>query len=144
MRLPMSFTNIKTFELWRSFMPRRKEIQHIVGTELYSAEVYEPGFFDRFNPAATFDKWAAVEVSDWNNIPEGMETLTFEGLYAVFLHRGPASAAEKTYRYIFTEWLPQSEFILDDRPHFAVMGAQYKKDDPDSEEEIWMPVKAKI
>ena len=58
-----------------------------------------------------------------------------------FLHRGPASEGMKTYQYIFQTWLPVSGYRLDDRPHFAVMGEKYKKEDPDSEEEIWVPVK---
>src|ERR1035437_3608741 len=83
-RLIMSFTKNRTFELWRSFMPRRKEIQNSVGTELYSIEVYPPLFYDNFNPDAEFEKWAAVEVSDFHTIPGEMNALTSpEGLYAV-------------------------------------------------------------
>jgi len=125
-------------------MPRRREIKNTVGLELYSIEVYKPFYFDNFNPAAEFDKWAAVEVTDFNSIPEEMETLTMPiGLYAVFIHKGPASAGPETYRYILGTWLPNSDFILDTRPHFAVMGEKYKNEDPDSEEEFWIPIKRK-
>jgi AraC family transcriptional regulator len=143
-RARMSFTNNKTFELWRSFMPRRKEIGNNVGAELYSVEVYDPSFFDQFDAGAEFEKWAVVEVTDFNTVPAGMETLVFPtGLYAVFLHKGPASEGAKTYRYIFATWLPGSDYVVDARPHFAVMGEKYKKDDPASEEEIWIPVRRK-
>jgi AraC family transcriptional regulator len=30
---------------------------------------------------------------------------------------------------------------LDQRPHVEVMGEKYKNNDPDSEEEIWIPIK---
>lgn len=141
----MSFADNYTFELWSSFMPRRKEITHVIGTELYSIEVYDnPFFFEYFNPTNEFEKWAAVEVSDLNNVPKGMTTLKApEGRYAVFLHKGLASDGPATYNYIFRTWLPESIYALDDRPHFAVMGAKYKHDDPDSEEEIWIPIKQK-
>jgi AraC family transcriptional regulator len=143
-RMRMSFSGNKTFELWRSFMPRRKEIQNRIGTELYSAEVYPPQFFDRFDPEAEFEKWASVEVEDFDRVPDDMETLVFpSGLYAVFLHKGPASEGTRTYQYIFSTWLPHSAYQTDDRPHFAVMGEKYTNDDPDSEEEIWIPVKLK-
>jgi AraC family transcriptional regulator len=66
-----------------------------------------------------------------------------EGLYAVFLHRGPATTGPKTFEYIFQTWLPASEYFLDHRPHFEILGTNYKNDDPDSEEEIWIPVKPK-
>ena len=140
-RLTMSFADNLTRELWQSFMPVRGEIANVVGTELYSMEVYPPGFFEAFDPNIKFEKWAAVEVTSFDNLPEGLETLTAPaGLYAVFLHRGPASEAIITYTYIFQTWLPASEYRLDNRPHFAVMGEKYKNEEPDSEEEIWIPV----
>ncbi len=115
-----------------------------MGIELYSVEIYDPLYFADFNPHKVFDKWAAVEVSDFSSVPDGMETMTLPaGLYAVFLYKGPASAASQTYRSIFGAWLPNSDFLLDNRPHLAVMGAKYKNEDPGSEEELWIPVKQK-
>lgn len=140
--IEMSFTENKTFQLWSSFMPRRKEIKNVTDANLYSLEVFSENHFDHFDANKTFQKWAAVEVSDFDNIPEEMETLVIPtGLYAVFLHKGPATEAQKTYHFIFAEWLPNSEYMVDNRPHFAIMDERYKKDDPDSEEEVWIPVK---
>jgi AraC family transcriptional regulator len=140
----MSLSCNKTGELWLSFMPERKEIKNNIGTELYSIEIYPPFYFTKFNPDTEFEKWAAMEVTDFQTIPDEMENITLpEGLYAVFIHKGPASSGPKTYQYIFGTWLPASEFILENRPHFAVMGQKYKKDDPDSEEEVWIPVRPK-
>jgi AraC family transcriptional regulator len=141
-RIKMSFSDNKTRELWSSFMPRRREIKNNIGSELYSIEVYEPLYFNNFNPEKEFDKWAAVEVIDFETVPDDMETLTSPGgLYAVFKHKGSADKASETYRYIFGTWLPASDFLLDVRPHFAVMGEKYKNDETDSEEEVWIPVK---
>lgn len=138
----MSFAENRTRELWQSFMPRRKEITNVVNTYLYSVEQYDPHFFDSFNPATEYVKWAAVEVSDADHVPGNMEVLVVPpGLYAVFIHQGTASKAVETYGFIFRTWLPSSSYMVDDRPHFALMGDKYKNDDPDSEEEIWIPVK---
>jgi AraC family transcriptional regulator len=138
----MSFIENKTFQLWNSFMPKRKEIKNTVDANLYSPEVFPEGYFDNFDANRTFQKWAAVEVKDFGSIPDEMETLLIPtGLYAVFLHKGLATEGHKTYHAIFAEWLPNSEYTVDDRPHFAVMDERYKKDDPDSEEEIWIPIK---
>ena len=140
----MSFAENKTFELWRDFMPERKYISKSIGRDLYSVEIYDSLFFAPFQPGKEFEKWAAVEVTDQENLPPNMEALTLPGgLYAVFLYKGAASEAFHTYRYIFESWLPSSAYALDDRPHFALMGANYKKDHPSSEEEIWIPVKPK-
>jgi len=138
----MSFIENKTFQLWSSFMPERKEIKNEIGSNLFSLEVFPEGYFDNFDAARPFRKWAAVEVKNCDAIPSEMESLIIPtGLYAVFIHKGPASEGHKTYHFIFTEWLPNSEYTVDDRPHFAVMDDKYKKDDPDSEEEIWIPIK---
>jgi AraC family transcriptional regulator len=142
-KLTMSFANNKTRELWQSFMPRRHEIQNTIGSELYSVEIYKPQFFDSFDPGAEFEKWAAVAVPDFEKGPDGMETIVVpEGLYAVFIYKGPASAAGPTYQHIYGTWLPNSEYSLDGRPHLAIMGGKYKGEDPESEEELWIPIKA--
>lgn len=142
-KLTMSLAADITSELWRNFMPRRKEIMNSIGPDLYSLQVYDSAYFAAFNPESNFEKWAAVEVSDFNQVPEGMEALILPGgLYAVFLHRG-ASTDTSTYQYIFTNWLPNSNYELDNRPHFEFLGAKYKNNDPDSEEEIWVPVRVK-
>ncbi len=141
--LTMSFANNKTGDLWRSFMPMRKEIKNSISTDLYSLQLYSPDFFIHFNPEATFEKWAAVEVSDFAHIPDEMEAFRLTGgVYAVFLHKG-SSTDTSTFQYIFRTWLPNSEYMLDDRPHFELLGAKYKNADPDSEEEFWVPVRLK-
>jgi len=139
----MSLTANKTGELWQSFMTERKNIQNAVGTELYSIQVYDDlDYFKRFNPNTTFTKWAATEVANSNNIPIGFSTLFIpQGLYAVFLHKGLASDFPKTANYIYGKWIPNSDYDLDNRPHFEVLGDAYKNNDPASEEEVWIPIK---
>ncbi|KFC61108.1 transcription activator effector binding protein [Flavobacterium gilvum] len=135
----MSLTNNKTHELWRSFMPKRSEILNPVSTDLFSVQIYEPSYFEAFNPNATFEKWATLEVSDFNNIPSKMESFTLPGgLYAVFELKGHDTVI---FDYIFRTWIPNSEYVLDKRPHFEILGEKYKLNDPDSEEEIWIPIK---
>lgn len=143
-RLKMSFANNRTGELWRSFMPMRKKVSDTVGTELYSMQIYRPGFFEPFDPQAEFEKWAAIEVGNIDNIPEDLEVITLpQGIYAVFLYKGAASQGASAYQYIFSTWLPNSPYTLDSRPHFEILGEKYKNEDPDSEEEIWIPIKLK-
>ncbi|QLG45345.1 GyrI-like domain-containing protein [Costertonia aggregata] len=142
--LRMSLTNNKTRELWQNFMPLRKRIQNTVGINLYSLQVYDDSYFSTFNPNTEFTKWAAVEVSNYGSSSEGLEKFTLDsGLYAIFHHKGPANGFQETVRYIFGRWLPNSDYLLDDRPHFELLGANYKNNDPDSEEEIWIPIKSK-
>ncbi|MBK0369060.1 GyrI-like domain-containing protein [Flavobacterium agrisoli] len=138
----MTFSDHNPFELWRNFMPIKATISNAINTDLYSVEVYPEDFFQNYSPNHPFEKWAAVAVTDLGTVPESMETITIpSSLYAVFTHIGPQAAAVKTYNWIFSEWLPQSSYELDHRPHFAIMGEKYKKDQPDSEEEIWIPIR---
>ncbi len=104
---------------------------------------FDSGYFENFNPHAEFEKWAVVEVVDFNHVPEGMETKVLPaGLYAVFHYKGSSNDGS-VFQYIFGVWLPASQYALDSRPHFEVLGEKYKNGDPDSEEEIWIPIKPK-
>ena len=144
-RLKMSLDENRTFELWKSFMPRRKEIKNNLTNDLISLQVYNNFSNENdFDSSWAFEKWAAIEVADFDSVPDGLETyLLDEGLYAVFLHKGAASTGATTFQYIFGTWLPNSAYALDKRAHFEVLGEKYKNDDPNSEEEIWIPIRAK-
>lgn len=76
-------------------------------------------------------------------MPSGMETFVLpKGLYAVFKYKG-VHTDHSIFQYIFQTCLPGSGYVLDNRPHFEVLGDQYKNSDPASEEEIWIPIKLK-
>lgn len=137
----MSLVNNKTAALWQQLMPRMNEIDNKCSTDKISLQCYPEGYFQDFNPQVVFKKWATVEVKDFTTVPSGMDTLILPaGQYAVFDYKG-SSADPSIFRYIFSTWLPQSGYQIDDRPHFEVLGEKYKNNDPESEEEIWIPIK---
>jgi len=141
MHLTMSLIDNKTFKLWSTFMPRRKEITNNYTNDLFSMQIYSHSYFAEFKPTTEFEKWATIEVTDFNAVPEGMETIVLEGgLYAVFDHKGQDTSI---FEYIYGNWVPNSNYIIDDRPHFELLGEKYKNGDPNSEEEIWIPIRAK-
>ena len=77
------------------------------------------------------------------HVPAEMETLVLQrGLYAVFDYTG-LNTDHSIFQYILGTWLPQSDYVLDNRPHFEVLGEKYKYNDPTSEEEIWKTIKMK-
>ena len=134
----MSYAKNKTADLWRSFMPRLKEIGPRDSNDLYSLQVYPPGF--DFSPHTEFVKWALAPVAGLGVPPEGMELFTIPGgLYAVFHYRGRAGDPA-IYQYIFSKWLPRSCYSLDNRPHFEILGEKFDPFSIHSEEEIWIPV----
>ncbi len=141
MRLEMSMVDNKTGDLFRKFMPRRKEIISTVSDGTYALQQYD---FKLFSPQTIFEKWACVEVNDFSNIPDEMETFTLKsGIYSVFIHKGTTKDFIKTMQYIVEEWLPKSDYEVDNsRPHFEYLGNKYLgPNNPDSEEEVWIPIR---
>lgn len=143
-RITISYADYKIGELWGSFMPRKKEITNKLNNELVALTIYSSTHFTNFSPTNTFEKWAAVEVSNVDQVPPDMEITTLPaGLYAIFLYKGSVTGIAEFYQNIFTKWLPTAGFDVDQRPHVEIMGEKYKNNDPSSEEEIWIPVKEK-
>ncbi|MEW7280919.1 GyrI-like domain-containing protein [Aquimarina sp. 2201CG1-2-11] len=142
-RLKMSVANNRTQELWGGFVPKIKKIINRLNDDKISMQVYDPMYYQNFNPNTIFEKWAVVEVADLENVPKELESfILISGEYAVFDYKGAGNDPGIFY-YIFTKWLPNSEYELDNRPHFEILGEKYKNNHPDSEEQIWIPVKKK-
>jgi len=144
MRLKMSFEEISTSttKLWQNFMPNRNKIVHKVNSDLLSVQIYDSSLkFVDFTSKTVFEKWAVVEVENFNQILKEMETLIIpKGKYAVFIHRGLPNTFHKTTSYIFGEWLPNSIYELDNRPHFEIMEVDYNPKDSNAEETVWIPI----
>jgi len=138
--LTMSLANNKTGQLWKQFGPQIKNISNSVSTATISMQVYDADYYKNFSPVKEFTKWAAVEVENFDEIPVGLSSFVLEGgLYAVFDYKG-SSADPSIFHYIFQEWLPKSDYVIDNRPHFEVLGEKYANNDVESEEEIWIPI----
>ncbi|MFN5219283.1 MAG: GyrI-like domain-containing protein [Sphingomonadales bacterium] len=126
-------------ELWGKLRRQQKQRFTVDPDYFYSVNVYPANYFENFNPSTTFVKHALV--SSEYAIKSDLSWNTFEmpgGLYAVFTHRGPDISI---FQYIYTQWLPGSGYILDDRPHFEKMPASYIPGHPESEEEIYIPIR---
>lgn len=137
----MSLVDFRVEELWNSFLPI--SIKNRVSAGLISMTIYQPSYFIDFDPSAEFEKWAAVEVSEFEDVPADLRTFVLpKGLYAIFHYQG-LSSDNSIFRYIFDEWLPNSNYVLDARPNFEVLGEKYKNNNPESEEDIYIPIKVR-
>lgn len=143
--IEMSLANNKNQELFSGFMPNRKQITNVIGTDVFEVLVYDASYFKNFSPNNTFTKWATVEVKNFDTIPDKMQSFVLdEGLYAVFRYKGLAKDFSMMMQYIFMEWFPKSDYTLDTRPHFNLLGGKTKKDSIDSEEDVYIPIKKKV
>lgn len=143
MSVEMSLVDNKTFQLFSTFMPRKKEISNSLNQDIYDLIIYPKDYFQTFNPNANFKKHALVEVSDLENVPEEMESIILpKGKYAVFTFEGHIPNQEN-FEYIFSTWLPKSSFKIDDRPHFDILSEKIQRKAPDAIQEVWIPVSTK-
>ena len=131
-----------TGKLARQFMPRLDEITNRVGTHSFSIQNYKNFNIKTLTPKTLFEKWVGVEVSSFNTIPENMETLIIPGgNFLVFPFQGSVAEFVKFWQHIHNEWLPNSRYQLDNRPHFEKLPSGYNPMRDDNQEEIWIPVK---
>lgn len=140
----MSLSENTTAMLWKRFGPRRKEIINTSCGGSYSIQVYDKSFIrGEFLPTTRFEKWAGVCVDHKDRVPKGMEVLIIPaGKWAVFQYQGMTTQFYKMARYIYEEWLPNSEYLLDHRPHFEYMPSNYLGPmHPEAQEEVWVPIK---
>lgn len=141
-----SLAENKTFELWRTFKQNLKTIKDKEPTFYYSVQKYNNDFPKTFSPTSRFNKWAAVEKNTFtptSKLPSEFQSLELSGLYAVFIHKGTSATFPKTAQYIYGVWLPNSKYEIDDNFHFELMSNDYLANDPESEEEVWIPIKEK-
>ena len=143
--IEMSISMDRTRELWSSFMPLLGRIDHRLGTDLYNVQFYSEDFYKNgVDPSRKFVKWAAAAVEEENMVPDGLELLVLpEGLYAVYEHIGPASDFPNTLQFFYGQWLPNSNYRLDHRAHFEILPENYRPDDPEAREEVWIPIRPK-
>ncbi|MBK7340488.1 MAG: GyrI-like domain-containing protein [Saprospiraceae bacterium] len=136
----MSLMNNLTPQLWQAFKPRLQEIKSRTDHLLISLQIYPGNYFTEFNPERHFRKWAAVQTNSDSDVPKDLELLHLVGGdYAVFHYKGPLHD-KSIFQKIFTEWIPQSAFALDNRPHFERFSDGLTLQSPEWEETIYVPV----
>jgi AraC family transcriptional regulator len=90
----------------------------------------------------TFQYMAGVVVKDGRPVPQGMiERIVPAARYAVFTHKGPLSLYGETVQKLYSEWLPNSGLELAPGDHIEWYDCRFKDEDPESEIDIYMPVK---
>ncbi|WP_224491079.1 GyrI-like domain-containing protein [Robertkochia flava] len=137
---------IQPQEPWMKFMPLLKTLASgRADSYLYAVQEYQTNpDSPQYGPATIIHFWAGIRMrNEANLLPKEVESLTVtSGSYAVFLHRGPAREFSKTMDDILNGWLPDSGYVLEQRPHLQVMTPEYKgPEHPDAEEEVWVPVR---
>lgn len=121
-------------QIWGVFCKRMNEIKNKTNFEV-SYGVCDP----EVSEDGKFHYTACVEVSSFEDIPEGMVTKVVpEGRYAVFTYNGPIEKIGEFYKKIYKDWLPNSEYEVEIRPDFEYYDKRFCQK---GELDIYVPIK---
>ncbi len=128
--------------LWEKFMTRENEISKKKKGVYY-------GIADNMSTEAyEFDETIGVEVEEFENIPKDMCTYIIPAQkYIVFTHKGllfdngGVSLVSRSYDYIYSKFLPTSEFKVNNDFNFELYDSRYIENSNDSEFDIYVPIK---
>ena len=122
-------------QLWRVLGLRTGEIENLAdNTAAYGISA------NMDKESSEFDYIAGFEVSSTEGLPEGM--VAFEvpgGRYAVFTTTLPKIG--ETFHNAYDTWLPQAGHRLTSGPEFELYDDQFDPQDPDSEFDLYIPIK---
>ncbi|MGM0641459.1 MAG: AraC family transcriptional regulator [Thermotogota bacterium] len=125
-------------DLWGTVNSRVNEVKNIVGNGYglnLSVEEKEGDFLIEYI--------AGFDVSDYENIPEGMERYDLPGgKYLVFEHKGHVSKTPDTFEYIYGTYLPKSDYEKDNsRPDFEYYDQDFNCETEAGKFYIYVPIK---
>lgn len=140
-----SLANNKVPELWQSFIPRMAEVPNRTNQSIALGVCQIESNFDfrDFGEDSVFTEISGVEVSNFNNVPEGMVTHTIPASkYTVFTHKGNVEGLKKTYDYIYGVWFPKQKYEIAQMDTFEYYDERFiSPEDPNSEMDIFIPIK---
>ncbi|MFN5346737.1 MAG: GyrI-like domain-containing protein [Bacteroidota bacterium] len=138
--MQMSMADFKANEVWQKFMKSKPQLKEYDGSCYYDVNIYSEHYFESYNPTQLFDKFAGVK-SDSTSDYDFEKLIIPGGRYAVFIHEGLATDINKTFQYIFVEWLVDNDEQLDNRPHFMKLPIDYDRNNLLVREEIYIPLR---
>lgn len=131
--------NQEITQLWGAFNQRSAEIRNQLPEAAYGVCILLADA-----PEGVFEYVAGFAVSVVEDLPAGMVVRQIPALtYAAFTHRGALNTLHQTYEAIYQDWLPQSGYELAAQLDMEVYDERFKDFSPDSELDLYVPVKKK-
>lgn len=126
-------------KLWLAFRPYAEAVvAGRVGGHFFG--IHEQ--YQETNEGVEFTYVCAMEVEDFDSVPEGMVTRIIPAqLYAVFTHDDDVSTIPETMKYVWGSWLPKSRYEYMERPDFELFP---KTQDPDGQHRpifLYVPIR---
>ncbi|NIM95897.1 MAG: AraC family transcriptional regulator [Anaerolineales bacterium] len=122
-------------QLWREFWPRHDEIPQRAPVNV------SYGVIDHFDEVSgAFDYIAGVEVTDDDEVPEGMTAVDVpEQMYAVFDCTLPTLM--EAIQFAYGEWLPGSGYVREEGPEFELYDERFDVSQEKYGMSIYIPVR---
>lgn len=139
LRTTHNLLNMQNAEQWMALRGRLQGSAWAAPAHWYAVNFYPQDYFSRFAPENPYDLACCVAADPMATKPDFLaEVVIPAGLYAVFTYQGLPSAAP--FEWILGSWLPASAYRLAHRPHFEKLPADYRPNNPEATEEIWLPI----
>jgi AraC family transcriptional regulator len=119
---------------WQRFMARHHEIPHRTATIPF-------GVYTSLDQDGSFEHVCAAEVTDARNPPTGLIVMKIpQQTYAVFQHLDHASSLGSTYRNIWNDFLPNSQYRASNGPTLERCLDSFDTQTGLGGIEIWIPI----
>lgn len=123
---------------WLEFNKRKNEIKHRVGKTSFGIAKSE----GKFNEENMMRYLSAVEVTDFEDTPDGLSTYTIPATrYAAFENIGLGDKTAYTIAYIYGTWLPQSQYKRAPGDDLELFDHRFDLRSEDSISEYFIPIK---
>jgi AraC family transcriptional regulator len=136
--VPDTSTGDEISALWQSFF---KESVLITSRKI-PEKYYQVQFWSDISELGGLYFFVGVEIESIENIPPQFVLKEIpESNYLKFVHKGFSNKVGLTYKYIYNQYLPETEYILDKPFNFEYYGEKYQGPfNPESESEIFIPI----
>lgn len=134
-----NLTNLDLSRHWSSFL----KMMESIGNKVAPTNLYQVQFWSENQIVEGMHFFIGVEVTSIKGVlPELVIKIIPKGKYLKFIHKGLAKNVGYTYRYIYNEYLPDTDYQLTEPFNFEQYGVGYESaHDDDSESHIFIPIK---
>jgi len=128
-------------QLWQDFNQKACKIGNVL-TKGVAVGVCPPVDTKNFDDNTPFKYIAGLIVENFDDVPEGMESYEIPAQkYAVITHKGALDTLQKTYIYFYNTWVKESNYEFTFGAEFELYDSRFKFGEPDSEMDIYRPIK---
>ena len=137
--IPENLSNLDLTQYWKTFL----KMFDSIGNKISPVHGYQIQFWSENQILEGMHFFLGVEVDSIKDIsPEFVIKIIPKGRYLKFIHSGLSKNVGYTYRYIYDEFLPDTDFQLSEPFNFEYYGDHYQSaENENSESFIFIPVK---